>query len=341
MQKHPEPVFTADQFPFNHDKHRACVFNAGVAKKEGEYWMVFRNDYNFIEGTAAFEGSNLGLARSADGLNWVADPEPILTTAMVREQWAHRFPARLMPQEIRRVYDPRITLFDDRGIVLCLALDTAHGVCGVVASTRDFKTYECLSISTPDNRNMVMFPEKIKGRYLRLERPFPIYGRGKPEAFEIWSSSSADLRDWGDTRLVLGSEEVPYSNCKIGPAAPPVLTEKGWLCTLHAVEKVEDPLPAWHEGWHKVYHGGLMLLDLEDPTRVIGLARQPLIRPELPHETHGFRGSVIFPCGMVLEENRDVKIYYGSADTCVGLVTAHLDELLDTIEPIPCSGNGQ
>jgi beta-1,4-mannooligosaccharide/beta-1,4-mannosyl-N-acetylglucosamine phosphorylase len=332
MKKHPTPVLTADQFPFNADKHRSCVFNAGVSKINDEYLMMFRNDYNFRENTT-FEGTNLGLARSHNGIDWVADPEPILDTASVREQWGHMFPDRLMPEEIRRVYDPRVTVFDGETI-FCFAMDTNHGVCGAIAKSKDFKNYECLSISTPDNRNMVLFPEKINGKYVRLERPFPIYGRGKPEAFEIWSSQSHDLRYWGDTRLVLGSEEVPYSNSKIGPAAPPVKTSKGWLTTIHAVEKVEHELNSWHSDWHKIYHAGLILLDLEDPTKVIGMAKKPLIQPELDHEVNGFRGSVIFPCGMILEDNGEVKIYYGSADTCVGLVTASLDELMATIEPI-------
>ncbi|WFB35977.1 glycoside hydrolase family 130 protein [Kiritimatiellota bacterium B12222] len=333
MKKHPTPVLTGSDFPFNADKHRACVFNAGVAKVNGEYLMIFRNDYGHHEGTAAFDGSCLGLARSQDGIEWTCDPEPILTLDMVREQWAHAFPERLMPKELRRVYDPRVMMLDGE-YIFCFAVDTAHGVCGGIARSTDLKTFELMSLSTPDNRNMVLFPEKINGEFVRLERPFPIYGRGKPEAFEIWSSKSKDLRYWGDTRLVLGSEEVPYSNCKIGPAAPPIKTDKGWLCTIHAVEKVEEELSAWHPKWYKMYHGGLILLDLEDPTKVIGMAKAPLIKPELDHEVHGFRGSVIFPCGMVLEDDNEVKIYYGSADTCVGLVTASLDELLATIEPM-------
>lgn len=334
MKKYPSPILSANQFPYNADKVRSCVFNAGVAKHKGEYLMVFRNDYNHKEGTANFEGSNLGLAHSQDGINWVCDPEPILTTEMIREQWAHAFPERLMPNELRRVYDPRIMLLDDGEVIFCFACDTNHGVVGAIARTSDWKNYELLSLSTPDNRNMVLFPEKIDGQFLRLERPFPVYGRGKPEAFEIWASKSHDLRYWGETRLVLGSEEVPYCNSKIGPAAPPIKTDKGWLCTIHTVERVEEELSAWHPNWFKKYYGGLILLDLEDPTKVIGMAKQPLIQPELKHEINGFRGSVIFPCGMILEDDGEVKIYYGSADTCVGLVTASLDELLATIEPL-------
>lgn len=334
LTKHPTPVLAAEQFPFNADKHRPCVFNAGVVKlASGEYLMAFRNDYDCVDG-AKFGGSNLGLARSRDGIDWSADPEPFLTIEMVREQWAEYYPARLMPHELKRVYDPRITQID--GVfIFCFAVDTMHGVRGAVARTTDFKEFELLSCTAPDNRNMVLFPETVDGRYVRLERPFPIYGRGKPEAFEIWSSKSPDLRHWGDTRLVLGSEEVPYANSKIGPAAPPIRTDRGWLTTIHAVEKVDYDLQAWHPDWRKIYHGGLILLDLEDPAKVIGMAGQPLIVPDQPYEIDGFRGSVIFPCGMILEDTGEVKIYYGAADTCVALATAKLDDLLATIEPMP------
>ena len=274
-------------------------------------------------------------ARSKDGIDWTVEPEPILTIQQAQEIFQDSHDPRFGLKEIRRVYDPRITVIDDE-IYLCTAMDTPHGVLGAVIKTEDFKSFELLSITTPDNRNMVLFPEKIGGKYYRLERPFPIYGRGRPEAFEIWSSASPDLRYWGDTRLVLGSEEVPYVNCKVGPAAPPIRTDAGWLTTIHAVNKDEStPLKAWGgQNWIKTYYGGLMLLDLENPQKVIGLADQPLITPDQPYEIDGFRGSVIFPGGMIQEDDGEVKIYYGAADTHVALATAHVDELVALCKPL-------
>ena len=78
-----------------------------------------------------------------------------------------------------------------------------------------------------------------------------------------------------------------------------------------------------------------MLTDLDDPSRVIGLMRQPLLAPEADYELDGFRGSVIFPCGLVLEDSGEVKLYYGAADTSVALATAHLDDLLAACSPLP------
>lgn len=175
----------------------------------------------------------------------------------------------------------------------------------------------------------MLFSEKTDGKYVRLERPFPVYGRVEKEAFDIWISKSPDLRYWGDHELLLGAENVPYANCKIGPAAPPVKTKRGWLTTTHAVWKHEDREPkSWHGNWHKEYFGGLMLLDLEDPTKIIGMSKEALLVSEEDYEIDGFRGSVIFPGGMILEDSGEVKIYYGAADTVECLVTAHVDDLL-------------
>ena len=294
--------------------------------------MLFRNDYGYL-GSAMFEGTNLGLARSRDGIDWKVDPNPVLTEDKIRIAWRNSHDPRFGDREIRRVYDPRITVIDGR-LHVTFAMDTPHGVLGAVTRTEDFEEYELLSLTTPDNRNMVLFPEKIGGRYWRLERPFPIYGRGAPESFEIWISVSPDLRYWGDTRLLLGAEEVPYANSKIGPAAPPVKTKSGWLTTIHAVFKdPSNPLPAWDHKWEKTYFAGLMLLDLDNPSKVIGLMREPLLKPETKYETDGFRGNVIFPCGLLVDGD-EVRLYYGAADTVIALATGSLDELITACKPL-------
>ena len=196
--------------------------------------------------------------------------------------------------------------------------------------TEDFENFEILSLSAPDNRNMVLFPQRTGGKYVRLERPFPVYGRGGGDRFDIWCSDSPDLRYWGNTQLVLGVEDVPFANDKLGPAAPPVRTEKGWLTTFHAVDR--DPSRGkngWEDQWQKRYCAGIMLLDLEDPSKVIGMSKLPLIAPEAPYEVEGgFRNNVIFPGGMILEDSGEVKIYYGAADTVECLATADVDDLL-------------
>jgi beta-1,4-mannooligosaccharide/beta-1,4-mannosyl-N-acetylglucosamine phosphorylase len=276
--------------------------------------MLFRNDYGDYE-NQILTGTNLGFATSDDGINWVAEPEPAFA---------------LKTDEIDRIYDPRLTVIDGR-LYMCFAVDTKHGICGGVATTDDLKTLNILSISAPDNRNMVLFPEKVNGKYVRLERPMPVYSRGGKDTFDVWMSQSPDLRYWGDNKFVLGVEHVPFANDKIGPAAPPVKTEKGWLTTFHAVERDESRgKNGWEKRWTKIYYAGIMLLDLDDPSKVIGYSKEPLIAPELPFETdEGYRTDVIFPGGMILEDNGEVKIYYGASDTVECLATANVNDLID------------
>jgi len=331
LTRHPSnPVLVHTQCPFP----ATLVFNAGVVRWQGRYVMVFRNDHGRW-GDPVFDGTNLGLATSADGIAWTVHPRPVFDETQARRGLAHLYDARFGPEFIKRIYDPRLTVIEGR-IYACFAADTAHGICGVMATTEDFEHFTFVSLSAPDNRNMVLFPEKIGGEFVRLERPFPVYMRENPEAFPVWSSRSSDLLSWGHHRPVLGAEELPYANSKIGPAAPPVRTPKGWLVPLHAVFKdTAKLLHGWEpRGWNKTYYAGLALLDLEDPSRVVGLMREPLLAPEAPYELEGFRGSVIFPCGLTLEDSGEVRLYYGAADTCVALATGHVDDLLAACTPL-------
>jgi len=309
------PVLSYKDVPYN----AALIFNAGVAKYQGKYVMVFRNDYGSVE-ERRLDGTNLGLAFSDDGIHWEVQDKPCFD---------------LKDEEILRAYDPRLTVMDGK-VYMCFAVDTRHGIRGGIAVTEDFEKFEIISMTVPDNRNMVLFPEKIGGKYVRLERPFPVYGRGGKDRFDIWISDSPDLVYWGNSKLLLGVENVPYANDKIGPGAPPVKTEKGWLTTFHAVDL--DPSRGkngWESAWKKRYCAGIMLLDLEDPSKVIGLCKDPLIAPETDYETvDGFRTNVIFPGGMILEDDGEVKIYYGAADTVECLATAHVDDLIKLCKPV-------
>ncbi len=316
VRRHPaNPVLSARDVPYP----ATLIFNAGVTKYQGRYVMIFRNDYGDYHRTGRFEGTNLGLAFSDDGVRWEVAPKPCF---------------ELRSDEVRRAYDPRLTVLDGR-CYLCFAVDTRHGIRGGIAVTDDFERFEILSLSVPDNRNMVLFPDRIGGKYARLERPFPVYSRGRRDRFDLWFSDSPDLRYWGNAQLVLAVEDVPFANDKIGPGAPPVRTPKGWLAVFHAVDL--DPSRGkngWEPRWQKRYTAGLMLLDLEEPWRVIGLCREPLLAPEAPYERDGFRNDVIFPGGMILEDSGEVKIYYGAADTVEALATADLDDLLALCEPV-------
>ena len=306
------PILTPADVPYPAN----LVFNAGVAKYKGRYVMVFRNDYGY-DGVRYFGGTNLGIAFSEDGLKWTVEQEPFIRLEQVKSE------------EIGRIYDPRLTVIDDE-LFMCFAVDTKHGVRGGIGKiSEDLKSMEVISICVPENRNMVLFPEKVNGMYIRLERPMPVYSFGR-DKFDIWMSKSPDLKFWGESELVLGVEHVPFADNKIGPAAPPIKTEKGWLTTFHAVDV--DPTRGkngWEPRWTKRYTAGIMLLDLNDPSKVVGMCKYPLLLPDAPYEAEGgFRNNVIFPGGMVLEDNGEVKIYYGAADTVECVATSTVDELL-------------
>ncbi len=305
------PVLAAKDVPYPSQ----LVFNAGVTKYQGRYVMVFRNDFGpGPGGSPMLTGTNIGLAFSDDGVQWEVQPKPCFA---------------IHDQEISRAYDPRLTVIEGR-VAMCFAIDTRHGIRGGIAVTDDFDRWDIKGYSVPDNRNMVLFPERIGGRYVRLERPFPIYGRWGMKGFDLWLSESPDLEFWGRSDLVLGVEHVPFANDKIGPAAPPVRTRAGWLTSFHAVDLDESRgKNGWETAWKKRYTAGLMLLDLDDPRRVVGMAKTPLLAPEAPYETGGgYRNHVIFPGGMILEDDGEVKLYYGAADTVECLATADVEELI-------------
>jgi beta-1,4-mannooligosaccharide/beta-1,4-mannosyl-N-acetylglucosamine phosphorylase len=324
IKRHPgNPVLSAKDVPYP----TALVFNAGVARFQGRYVMVFRNDHGSVEEQRLDGRTTLGLATSRDGVRWEVSPRPCF---------------QMHDDEVLRAYDPRLTVMDGR-CYLCFAVDTRHGLRGGIAVTDDFERFEVLSLTVPDHRNMVLFPEKVGGKYVRLERPFPVYSRGGRDRFDIWTSDSPDLAYWGHSHLVLAVEDVPFANDKLGPGAPPVRTPRGWLTTFHAVDL--DPARGkngWEPAWRKRYSAGILLLDLEDPRKVIGLSRDPLLAPEAPYEVAGgFRNHVIFPGGMILEPGGEVKIYYGAADTVECLATAHVDDLVGLCAPRAQAGRVQ
>ncbi len=318
VKRHPaNPILSAGDVPYP----ATLVFNAGFCKFQGRYVCVFRNDVCGPEAPQRVQQTNLGLAFSDDGVRWTVTERPCF---------------ELATEEIHRAYDPRLTVLEGR-CYMCFAADTRHGIRGGIAVTDDFETWEILSLALPDNRNLVLFPQTIDGMYARLERPMPIYGRG-PENFDIWYSDSPDLRYWGNAELVLGSEQVPWVNNKIGPGAPPVKTDYGWLALIHGVDKDDARTGwGWSRTWTKRYSAGLVLLDLHQPWRVVGMARGPILVPERPHAyetTGGYRDYVVFPGGMILEPDGEVKIYYGAADTVECLATAHVNDLLGLCEPL-------
>ena len=155
---------------------------------------------------------------------------------------------------------------------------------------------------------------KIGGRYVRLDRPM-VGSMGN-----IWISYSEDLRYWGDSALVMTPRSHFWDSWRIGASATPFETERGWLEIYHGVKETSAG---------PIYRLGTVLLDRDEPSKVLGRSVIPILVPRELYERLGDVGNVVFTCGCVLEDDGEVKVYYGAADTSICLATAPLKELLD------------
>jgi beta-1,4-mannooligosaccharide/beta-1,4-mannosyl-N-acetylglucosamine phosphorylase len=320
LARHPgNPILTCDQLPYP----GTLVYNPGVVRAGDRYVMAFRVDHGYSTHRVGygFETIDIGIAFSDDGVTWDVQNRTLLDELKNEENlWA---------------YDPRLVALGD-AYYLTFCVDTRHGMRAGIARTADFVEFEVISLSLPDLRNVVLFPEMVDDRFTRLERPFPIYLRrtwGQHDRFDIWISRSADLRCWGESELLLAVEQVPFATEKIGPGPPPVRTDEGWLALFHAVDVAPGrPAAGWEGTWTKRYPAGAMLLDLDDPSRVLGVTREPILVPEAPYEmTAGFRPNVVFPTGHVVDGDQSL-IYYGAADSVICLATIATDELLASVQ---------
>jgi beta-1,4-mannooligosaccharide/beta-1,4-mannosyl-N-acetylglucosamine phosphorylase len=316
------PVLTADDLPYP----ATLVYNPGVVRTDDRYVMAFRVDHGYATDRVGygFGSIDIGIAFSEDGVLWQVQDRTIL--------------GELKDDEHLWAYDPRLVAIDGEWFIT-FCVDTRHGMRAGIARTTDFESFEVVSLSLPDLRNVVLFPEKIGGDYVRLERPFPIYLRrtwGQVDRFDIWVSRSPDLVHWGETELLLAVEQVPFANEKIGPGPPPIRTADGWLTLFHAVDTEPTRAPGGWEGtWIKRYTAGAMLLDLNDPAKVAGMCPHPILVPEAPYElTEGFRTNVVFPTGLVADGDT-AMIYYGAADSVICLATASISELVDSTRVAP------
>ena len=308
------PILTPEQAPFP----SSMTYNAGVVKFQGRYVMMFRNVY--WDDPYKHYTQGMRLALSDDGLKWT-----------IQKDFHFAIEGVVNPE------DPRRTVIEGR-VYVCFVDNSPDGLRGGVAVTDDFENFELLTLTPPDNRDLIMFPEKINGKFARLERPFRSYGMHGHEHHATWYAESPDCVHWGNTQIVLRVNDVPFCNLKNGSAGQPVKSDAGWVTLFHAA--YVDPeinYPTWrNEDIHWVYSTGVMLLDLENPGKLIGLAKEPLMVPEPPYdyETDGYRSYTLFPSGVILEDDGTVRMYYGAADTVVCLATAKLSDLVALCKPV-------
>jgi len=297
------PILGLGDMPFRCN----TVFNGTPVKFGDEYLLLLR-----IEGQEGY--SFFALARSPDGFHFEVEERPVMEPA--REGFFKDY-------EDQGIEDPRATRVDGTYYVMYTAA-SSHSHRIALARTDDFRTYERIAlVSEPGNKDGVLFPEKINGQYVRLDRPI---GRG---VGSIWISYSNDLYTWGHSKVLLTPRGGYWDSYRVGASAPPIRTEEGWLEIYHGT-KMTTAGP--------IYRAGTALLDLEDPSRVIGRCNVPVLSPREDYERVGDVPNVVFPCGAIVEPDGEVKMYYGAADTYICVATASLDDILNctTCESVEC-----
>ncbi len=321
MYRHPDnPILTRDEIPDIYPQlvDATSVFNPGAIKFNGKYLLMLRTQARSRE-------TYLVMAESDDGVDF-----------RVRDEIVHFRGLENVKEKVYHIYDARISCIEGQYYVM-FAMDMEGGCQLGVGKTDDFKEFDFLGIaSNEDIRNGVLFPEKVKGKYLRMDRPNKArHSDGPSSGTTIWLSESDDLLNWEPVAPLI-SGRFHYWDEFIGSGPPPVKTRDGWLHVYHGV--------AGHFGSASIYQGGVMLLDLDDPSKVIGRCRHNILEPREIWELAGQVPNVCFPSGWVVEgiddegfakPESEVKIYYGAADTVVGLCVTTISELLDAAkEPL-------
>jgi predicted GH43/DUF377 family glycosyl hydrolase len=296
LKRHPaNPILVAAQFP----RPVNSVFNAAATKFGDQYLLL-----NRVEDLTG--SSCLWLARSDDGIHFTPDPEPAMIPA---EDEPFRTVERFSLE------DARVTQIGALFYITYVAY-SKYGCVTALARTRDFLNYERVAIMTlPDNKDVVLFPEQIGGRYAKLDRPMT----RQPSVGDIWISFSEDLVYWGDPRPVMKPQPRKWDEFKIGGGAPPIKTPDGWLEVYHGVRMTASG---------SIYRLGAVLLDLEEPWRILGRAAEAILSPSAPEDLLGNVCNVVFTCGAILEEDGEVKVYYGAADQVMCLATARVEDLI-------------
>ncbi len=277
------------------------IHNSAVIPFEGEFRGVFRVDNRSRR-------MQLHKGRSKDGLQWILDEEPLRFVSDEPEiaQFSYG-------------YDPRLVKIEGR--IYVTWCNGYHGPTIGLGSTDDFETFHQLENALlPFNRNGVLFPRKINGDYVLVSRPSD---NGHTPFGEMYLSHSKDLVHWGRHRYVMSpiKEENGWQSTKIGAGPAPIETSEGWLLIYHGVVTTCNGF---------VYSAGAALLDLEKPWKVIARTDPHILTPSEPYEHVGNVPNVVFPCGALVDgATGRLALYYGCADTAVGLAFGTVQDLVD------------
>ena len=295
------PILMAKDWPYPVN----TVFNPAAASFDGKVLLLAR-----VEDRRGF--SHLTKAVSEDGIsNWIIDKFPTME------------PNPDHPEEAWGIEDPRISYIDE--LKKYAVVYTAYSDAGPVVSmalTENFTEFERLGpILPPEDKDAAIFPRRFDGKWLLIHRPID-------HGANIWISSSDNLRYWGEHKILINARGGSWwDGYKVGLCAQPLETPDGWLILYHGVKQTASGA---------IYRLGLVLLDLDNPLKVLRRSDEWVFGPQEIYEKEGDVRDVVFPCGWVLDaENDRIKMYYGAADTSIALAVASLKETLDYIKSCP------
>lgn len=303
-QDYPRPVWRYTENPII-DRYAIptsnSIFNSAVVPFEDGFAGVFRCDSLGVS-------MDIYAGFSKDAIHWEINHEPIRFEGADPE---------ILNREYR--YDPRVCFIEDRYYITWC--NGYHGPTIGVAYTFDFKTFVQLENAfLPYNRNGVLFPRKIDGKFAMLSRPSDT---GHTPFGDIFYSQSPDLEYWGRHRFVMGTyggDASAWQSVKIGPGPVPIETDEGWLLIYHGVLRTCSGF---------VYRMGCALLDLEQPWKVKYRSKYYILGPATNYELRGDVPNVVFPCATLTDSATGrIAIYYGCADTVTGLAFTTIDELM-------------
>ena len=300
--RHPaNPIITVNQLPYQAN----AIFNPAAARVDGETVVLAR-----VEDMRGI--SHLIATRSTDGAtDWRFDADPFIA------------PDAAHPEELWGCEDPRITWLAELGQwAITYTAYSCNGPLVALALSPDLHSVTKHGpVTLPEDKDAALFPYRINGRWAMIHRPTP------HDTANMWISYSPDLVHWGDHKVLLEARRGAWWDVKIGLGPQPIETAEGWLVCYHGV-RLTSAGP--------IYRAGLVLLDLDDPCKVLRRTDKWVLGPAEPYELNGDVGNVVFPSGWVLDEKTGiVSLYYGAADMCIGLATAKLDGILAHLHKAP------
>ncbi len=293
------PVLTASDVPWPINS----VFNPGATTlRSGEIGLLIR-----VEDRRGL--SSIHLARSHDGrTDWHIDTTPLLqpNAAEFWSEWGF--------EDARVSFVPEL----DQYVVTCTAYGPT-GPCVYLATSTDLQHMDEGSVVLPpEDKNAAVFPRRIGGHWMMLHRPVVMANN----SCDVWISTSDDLAGWREPKPVLLRRPAGWWDAaRVGIGPPPLETPHGWLQIYHGVRTTMAGC---------IYRVGAAMLDLDEPWVVTHRLSEWLLSPEMPYERTGDVGNVVFPVGLV-PRGDELDIYYGAADSVIGLATAPLQPLIDLV----------